>query len=167
LTSWLTTSGRFKPLFAGILLLLSAVGCTPRPSTKSGPEDAPGQLSQPDIVWAQTDLDHQGASINLGYRARSAADSTIRAVASVVRDDEPVASAMVFVDVVSTSTDETAASTAAGEKATVYEPATDDSPAHYISEPVSLPAGSKDLALRFRIVLPEAEDDFVHQVPLQ
>jgi hypothetical protein len=95
-------------------------------------------------VWAEKGIEHAGATIDLGVR------KSVEPVAAITMGGEPVAGAMVFVN----------------ETPTLYEPAKGKTPALYAAGKVELAKDAEKRVARFRIVLPDADEDFTRMVPL-
>jgi hypothetical protein len=135
--------------------LISFTGC-PRSASSTRESSAPA------ITWQEEGLSHGGANIKLGVRQASnpTADS-IEPVAAITADGQPVAGAMVFVSLVDPAKE---SADSPGEVPTLYEPGSDDAPALYTPGPLELRAGTT--GVRYRIVLPEVNDDFTHEISL-
>jgi hypothetical protein len=80
----------------------------------------------------------------------------------VTKDGQPVADAKVFI----TLLDANGEKELVAEQATVYEPPTDEEPAHYAQAKVKIPADATDVTLRYRIELPGAAE-FSQDVPVK
>jgi hypothetical protein len=138
-------------------LILSLAGCRSRPAPD--PEAA-----APPIAWSEEAIDFHGTTIKLGFRGGAAADRLVEPVVTIMRNGAPVPGAMVFI-----------ASMTANSKATqhffdetpaLYEPPTQQTPALYSAGRLRLPKGALSPAVRVRIVLPDAEEELIHEIPL-
>ena len=116
------------------------------------------------LVWIEEGIEHQGVSISLGYRgAAPDVDGVIEPVASITRDGQPFPGAMVFIALMApggNAKDETPVA----DVATLYEPPGERSVGLYTAGKLPVPTGAK--SARFRIVLPQVETDYTHEVPL-
>jgi hypothetical protein len=123
-------------------------------------------VEEPAIEWVQKELAHGDAKIALGIREEAPNGKlSLEPVAAITRDGQPVAGAMVFVSLVAPGEDSANAGSAS-EVATVYQPASGQTPALYSPVPLDLPGGKAPSAVRFRIVLPSADSDFTHEISL-
>lgn len=115
------------------------------------------------LVWEQQDIEHEGYSIMLGHHGEHLhADEGVEPAVSITKDGEAVADAQVFNALVSAD----AATVVAEEVATVYEPETDEEPAHYAQGELMIPAGVDKIVIRFRIVLPGDAGEVSYDVPV-
>jgi len=105
-----------------------------------GPDDA--------LVWEGEPLEHAGLQIKLGHHGETLhAGGEVEPAVSIVRNGQPVADAKVFNALLSAD----GQTVLAREVATVYEPTTDDEPAHYAQGALAIPSGVKKVVIRFRI----------------
>jgi hypothetical protein len=149
------------------LLLMLAVfsGCgshatTPVDQPRSG--DAVQQPQTP-VKWVEQGIEHDGAQISLGYRGPPPSDGgTIEPVASVTRAGKPVADAMVFTRLVSPGGSELKGD----ELATVYETSSDSEANLYTPGKLKLPHRASKCDVRFRIVLPDDEQDWTRDIEI-
>lgn len=99
----------------------------------------------------EQDIEHEGAEISLGRRGEEP-------VAAITRDGKPVANAMVFCSPLDGD-----GKPIGDEAATTYEAAAGNAPPLYVTDPRARPA-SGPLLIRFRIVLPDAEQEFTRDI---
>ena len=127
----------------------------------------PATAPRPLLLWVEEGIEHAGMKISLGYRgSTAAADSDVEPIAAITHDGEPVASAMVFTSLVAADSDAKKREPTTGEAASVFEPAGEQTPSLYTSGKLQLPQGPSPHAVRFRIVLPGAGEDFVREISL-
>jgi hypothetical protein len=105
------------------------------------------------VTWVESDIEHEGVKISLGHRG------DVPAVA-LVRDGKPVANAMVFCTPLTGD-----GQPADDEVATIYEPAAGKDPPLYTTHSWKRPA-SGPVLVRFRIVLPGAQQDFTQDTDI-
>ena len=135
----------------GLVLALSLLaGCG---STTNAPPSPPPPPPGPAATWVESDIEHEGAKIALGHRGDEP-------VAAITRDGKPVANAMVFCTLLTAEGEP-----ADEEVATTYEPAAGKDPPLYVTGSWKRPAIGP-VAVRFRVVLPDAERDWTHVVQL-
>jgi hypothetical protein len=115
-------------------------------------------------LWVEEGIEHAGMKISLGYRGAAAADSDVEPIAAITQNGKPVAGAMVFTSLVAAGSDTKNREPTTGEAATVFEPAGGQTPALYASGKLHLPEGQSPHAVRFRIVLPGADEDFIRKI---
>jgi hypothetical protein len=101
------------------------------------------------LVWEGEPREHAGLQIQLGHHGEQLhAGEEVEPAVSIVRNGKPVDDAKVFNALVSAD----GQTVLAKEVATVYEPTTDDEPAHYAQGALAIPNGVAEVILRFRIV---------------
>lgn len=106
------------------------------------------------LVWEGDPVKHSGTVILLGHHGKHLhAGEEVEAAVSIVRDGEPVSDAKVFNALLSAD----GKTVLAEEVATVYEPTTEEEPAHYAQGGLAIPKDVKEVVIRFRIVLPGEE----------
>jgi hypothetical protein len=118
------------------------------------------------LVWREKGIVLGGCQILLGHHGEHLhAGEAVEPAVAITRNGEPVATAQVFNSLVDAKTGDVLAA----ESATVYEPPTDDEPAHYAQGELQIPAGLKQITIRYRIVLDEAtgEKSFDVQLPVE
>ncbi|MHC4880164.1 MAG: hypothetical protein ACYTGL_27255 [Planctomycetota bacterium] len=114
------------------------------------------------LVWEGGPVEHSGTTILLGHHGKHLhAGEEVEPAVSIVRDGKPVSDAKVFNALVSADTQ----TVLAKEVATVYEPTTEEEPAHYAQGGLAIPKDVKKVVIRFRIVLP-GEDAKTFDVPV-
>tara|TARA_R110002073_G_scaffold154858_8_gene310080 strand:+ start:3144 stop:4049 length:906 start_codon:yes stop_codon:yes gene_type:complete len=119
-----------------------------------GPDDS--------LVWEGETREHAGLQIQLGHHGKQLhAGEEVEPAVSIVRNGKPVDDAKVFNALVSAD----GQTVLAKEVATVYEPTTDDEPAHYAQGALAIPSDVSKVILRFRIV-PAGADPVTFDVPV-
>lgn len=114
------------------------------------------------LVWEGDPVEHAGTTILLGHHGKHLhAGEEVEPAVSIVREDGPVADAKVFNALLSAD----GKTVLAEEVATVYEPTTDEEPAHYAQGSLVVPEDVKKVIIRFRIVL-TGEDAKTLDVPI-
>ncbi|MEX0612533.1 MAG: hypothetical protein WD738_18855 [Pirellulales bacterium] len=114
------------------------------------------------LMWRQ-EIDEQGYHIALGHHGRTlAAGHEVEPAVQITRDGQPVADAQVF-NALLAGDGKTVLS---DEAATVYEPPTSEEPAHYAQGALKIPADTRQVVIRYRIVLPEGSGERTFDVPV-
>lgn len=145
----------------GVALLCCGALCMSGCFTRS--ESPPPSAASEPLAWVEERLENNGAVIMLGFRGPGTPSSKWEPVAAITdHDGKPVAGAMVFVQFVTADAKETQGP----EFATQYEPGSEQAPALYTPGKLPAPEGASTPSVRFRIVLPESEEDFVQEIPL-
>ena len=107
------------------------------------------------LVWEGEPKQHAGLVIKLGHHGQHLhAGEEVEPAVSITRDGEPVADAKVFNALVSAD----GATVLVEEVPTVYEPTTDDEPAHYAQGGLMIPKDAKSVVIRFRVVPADGEE---------
>lgn len=107
------------------------------------------------LVWVGEPIEHQGFVIKLGHHGKHLhAGEEVEAAVSITKVGEPVSDAKVYNALVSAD----GATVLAEEVGTVYEPTTEEEPAHYAQGGLMIPAGTKEAKLQFRIVFADANE---------
>jgi hypothetical protein len=123
-------------------------------SHSHGPDDT--------LVW-QKELKEGDYEIALGHHAVTLmAGAVVEPAVQIKKNGEPVADAKVFSALLAGD----GSAVLAEEVATVYEPPTEEEPAHYAQGALKIPAGTREATLRFRIVLPENSGEHTFDVPV-
>lgn len=113
------------------------------------------------LLWLKQ-INEQGYDIALGHHGSSlSAGSKVEPAVQVTRGGEPVADAKVF----NALLDGDGKTVLAKEVATIYEPPTADEPSHYAQGSLEIPPGTRQVILRYRIVLPEGKGEHTYNVP--
>jgi len=119
--------------------------------------------AQEPLAWIEKGIVHKGVEITLGHRGKSAgAERWVEPVVSITHEGEPVANAMVFNSLVSTD----GSKVIGDEVATVYEPPSGKEPALYAQGKLKPPTGSWPCVVRFRIVLPDIEEQWTRDIEI-
>lgn len=114
------------------------------------------------LVWEGEPKEHAGLVIKLGHHGKHLhAGEEVEPAVSITKDGEPVSDAKVFNALVSAGDN----TVIAKEVPTVYEPTTAEEPAHYAQGGLMIPADSKQVIIRFRIV-PSGGEEVSYDVPV-
>ncbi|MEO8495343.1 MAG: hypothetical protein ABI614_09750 [Planctomycetota bacterium] len=145
---------RRPTIFAGLLLtLISVSGCSRTAPVKSVEKATAADST----IWLEEGLEFEGATIAFGHRGQQAvAGEWLEPTVAITKDGKPVADAMVFYQLVTPD----GMSTLGDEVATVFEQASDGTPACYAQGKLQLPGEGRSVAVRVRIVLPEVDKEW-------
>lgn len=114
------------------------------------------------LIWEGKPVVHAGAQLLLGHHGTTLhAGEEVEPAVSITRDGKPVTDAKVFNALVSAD----GATVLAKEVPTVFEPTTEDEPAHYAQGALAIPKDVKKVAIRFRVVL-AGEEAKTFDVPI-
>jgi hypothetical protein len=114
------------------------------------------------LIWIEKDIQHEGMTISLGYRGQAEeGERGVEPIATITRDGQPVANAMVFCSLL--AADDQAMG---DEAATLYEPPVGKEAGLYTPGKMKLPDKGSRCTVRFRIVLPESEQDWLRDVEI-
>ncbi|MCG6156369.1 hypothetical protein [Rubinisphaera margarita] len=114
------------------------------------------------LVWEGEPETHAGMTILLGHHGQHLhAGEEVEPAVAITRDGQPVADAKVFNALINGEDK----SVIAAEVPTVYEPETPEEPAHYAQGGLMIPAGAKNVMIRFRIV-PAGAEPVTYDVPI-
>lgn len=104
------------------------------------------------LIWRQEGVKEGDYTISLGHHGTDLhAGQPVEPAVMVTKGGQDVADAKVFNALLA----EDGKTVVAEEKPTVYEPKTDEEPAHYAQGELTVPQDAKKVVLRFRVVLPE------------
>jgi hypothetical protein len=113
------------------------------------------------LIWLQASS-VGGYEIALGHHGTALlAGSKVEPAVQVTRSGEPVADAKVFNSLLDAD-----GNVVVEEVATVYEPPAGEEPAHYAQGTLTIPAGTREAKIRFRVVLPENAGEKTLDVPV-
>lgn len=116
-----------------------------------------------ELVWVEEDFEHEGFVLALGHHGKHLhAASFVEPAVSITRDGEAVADAKVFNSLLAADGEEVIRE----EVPTIYEPETEDEPAHYAQGKLHMPKGSAQFIIRFRIELPGVEDELTRDITI-
>lgn len=102
-------------------------------------------------------------TISLGHRdANQHEDGWLEPIVAITKDGRPVADAMVFCRLVSTPK----SAPVGDEIATVYEVDPSGTQGRYAQSKLRLPENDAEFAVRFRIILPETDEEWTRDVVL-
>jgi hypothetical protein len=114
------------------------------------------------LVWEGKPVEHAGTTLLLGHHGKHLhAGEEVEPAVSITRDGQPVTDAKVFNALLSADGE----TVLVKEVATVFEPTTEDEPAHYAQGALAIPKDVKKVVIRFRIVLAGA-DGATFDVPI-
>ncbi|MEZ5940264.1 MAG: hypothetical protein R3C18_02655 [Planctomycetaceae bacterium] len=114
------------------------------------------------LVWEGEPKEHAGLTIKLGHHGKHLhAGEEVEPAVSITRGGEAVADAKVFNALFSAD----GQTELAKEVATVYEPTTEEEPAHYAQGALAIPKDLTSVVIRFRIV-PSGADVVTFDVPV-
>lgn len=114
------------------------------------------------LVWEGEPKSHAGLVIKLGHHGQHLhAGEEVEPAVSITRDGDDVSDAKVFNALVSAD----GKTVLAKEVPTVYEPKSPEEPAHYAQGALAIPQDAKQVAIRFRIAAPGA-DEVTYDVPI-
>jgi hypothetical protein len=114
------------------------------------------------LVWRQQ-IDEQGYHIALGHHGQTLqAGQKIEPAVEITRDGQPVADAQVFNALLAAD----GQTVLAKEVATIYEHPTPEEPAHYAQGALKVPADTRQVVIRYRILLPHGSEARTFDVPV-
>jgi len=114
------------------------------------------------LVWLQK-VKEQGYDIEVGHHGVTLlAGRKVEPAVQITRDGQPVADAKVFNALLA----EDGQTVLVEELPTVYEPPSGDEPSHYAQGSLEIPGGTRNVVLRYRIVLPEGKGERTINVPV-
>ena len=114
------------------------------------------------LVWEGEPKEHAGLTIKLGHHGKHLhAGEEVEPAVSITRGGEAVSDAKVFNALFSAD----GKTELVKEVATVYEPTTEEEPAHYAQGALAIPKGVTSVVIRFRIV-PSGADAVIFDVPV-
>lgn len=115
------------------------------------------------LVWEGEPKMHAGLVIKLGHHGKHLhAGEEVEPAVAITRDGEDVSDAKVFNALVTAD----GKTVLAEEVPTVYEPETPEEPVHYAQGGLMIPANAEAVAIRFRIIAPDAEE-VTYDVPIE
>ncbi len=107
------------------------------------------------LIWEGVPREHAGLQIKLGHHGKHLhAGEDVEPAVSIERDGQPVSDATVFNALVSADGE----TVLVEEVATVYEPTTEQEPAHYAQGGLAIPKDVTEVIIRFRIAPADADD---------
>lgn len=159
------------------LMMLIIVGCQDPENTQTGSGDAtPPTADAPEaddkhthdaadvLTWVQLDIQEGDFTLSLGHHGdHFHGGDTIEPAVKISRGDDDVADAIVHNSLVA----EDAETVLAEERPTVFEPMTDDEPAHYAQGALQIPKDAKNFLIRFRIQLPGSDIESMYDIPCE
>ena len=153
------------PVIALLILVTASVsgcGASSQPKDKGG--HAHSHEGDDALVWVSENIEHEGYLLALGHHGKQLhAASFVEPAVSITREGAAVADAKVYTGLISAD----GMQVIRQEAATVYEPESEDEPAHYAQVKLHLPKGSKQFLIRFRIVLPGAENELTRDITIE
>lgn len=107
------------------------------------------------LIWRQEGVKEGEYTIALGHHGKELhAGEPVEPAIMVTKGGQDVADAKVFNALLA----EDGETVVADEKPTVYEPKTEEEPAHYAQGELTVPKDAKKVVLRYRIVLPDGTE---------
>ena len=160
--------------------MLVIAGCQEEPSAESANSEVPAKISAADatteteasekshthseddiLVWVQSDIEDGDFMISLGHHGvHFHGGDEIEPAVTITRDGKDVADAVVF----NSLSAEDGQTVLAEEKPTVFEPKTEDEPAHYAQGALLIPKDAKKYVIRFRIKLPGIDAESAYDI---
>ena len=114
------------------------------------------------LVWEGEPKEHAGLTIKLGHHSKLLhAGQEVEPAVSITRGGEAVSDAKVFNALFSAD----GKTELAKEVATIYEPTTEEEPAHYAQGALAIPKGVTSVVIRFSVV-PSGADAVTFDVPV-
>lgn len=114
------------------------------------------------LVWEGEPKEHAGLTIKLGHHGKHLhAGEEVEPAVSITRGEEAVSDAKVFNALFSAD----GKTELVKEVATVYEPTTEEEPAHYAQGALAIPKSVTGVVIRFRVV-PSGADAVTFDVPV-
>jgi hypothetical protein len=139
----------------------SFVGDIPQPTQSHAVGHGHSHGGDDALVWRQ-ELKEEGYEIALGHHGVTLlAGGTVEPALQLTRGGEPVADAQVFTTLLDSD-----GNVLGEEVAAVYEPPTEEEPSHYAQGSLTIPAGTREAAIRFRLVLPQGGGERTFDVPV-
>jgi hypothetical protein len=115
------------------------------------------------LVWVRSDIEDGDFLISLGHHGEHFhGGDEIEAAVSISRGGEDVSNAVVHNSIVT----EEGETVLCDEQATVFEPKTDEEPAHYAQGGLTIPQETPRFLIRFRIQLPGVDAESTHDITL-
>ncbi|MDG1896162.1 MAG: hypothetical protein P8J37_14765 [Fuerstiella sp.] len=158
---------------AFIVAILVAIGCqdgqTPVADTPPAPQNSAaadtghthGDADK--LVWVQSDIEDGEFLISLGHHGEHFhGGDEIEPAVSISKDGEDVSNAVVHNSIVN----EDGEAVLCEEQATVFEPKTDEEPAHYAQGGLTIPKETPKFLIRLRIQLPGVDAESTHDITL-
>jgi hypothetical protein len=121
-----------------------------------------GPAADDALVWLQ-EVSEQGFDIAVGHHGHTLlAGGKVEPAVQITRDGQPVSDAKVFNALLA----EDGKTILHEEVATVYEPPTAGEPSHYAQAVFTIPSGTRNLVIRYRIVLPNSQGERTIDMPV-
>lgn len=115
------------------------------------------------LVWGRSDIKQADYAISLGHHGKVLhAGESVEPAVSITRDGKPVSEVQVYNSLWS----EDGKNLLAKEIPTIYEPTTEEEPAHYAQGDLNIPSDAKNIVIRYRIVLPADAGEASYDLPV-
>lgn len=115
------------------------------------------------LVWVRSDIEEGEFLISLGHHGEHFhGGDDIEPAISISRREEDVSDAVVYNSLVV----EEGTTVLCEEHATVFEPKTDEEPAHYAQGTLTIPKETQTFLIRFRVQLPGVDAESKHDITL-
>ncbi|MCP4169883.1 MAG: hypothetical protein GY758_03815 [Fuerstiella sp.] len=158
---------------AFIVAILGTIGChdgqtpvvesPPTPPDSAAAETGHTHGDADKLVWVRSDIEEGEFLISLGHHGEHFhGGDDIEPAISISRGEEDVSDAVVYNSLVA----EEGETVLCEEQATVFEPKTDEEPAHYAQGGLTIPKETPTFLIRFRIQLPGVEAESTHDITL-
>ena len=138
------------------VFLIGVIGCGSN-ATKQDPSAANQghQHAEGDeLVWVKKDIEHGGYKITLGHHGKDFHfGDEIEAAAMITKNGKDIGDAVVSNCLLAEGDKKVLVE----EKALVFEPETDEEPAHYAQAAMKIPEGAEHFLVQFKIKFPGEE----------
>ncbi len=157
-----------------IVLLLGTIGCQDRQAvvvqsndtqeTSAEPEQVHTHSDADKLVWVQSDIEAGDFVISLGHHGTHFhGGDEIEPAVSISRGGKDIADAVVHNCLVA----EGGETVLCEERETIFEPKTDEEPAHYAQGGLAIPKETRTFLIRFRIQLPEVDAEATYDIEVE
>lgn len=135
---------QFLLTFAFVLVLSFATGCDTSPTESKKPAEPHSHGAGDELVWAKSDLEFEGHLITLGHHgSHFHGGDAIEPAIMITKDGADVADAKTSCSML----DDQGASLMSADM--IYEPKTDEEPAHYAQGELKFPAKEQVYKIEF------------------
>jgi len=149
----------------GLVMLATVIasGCSERNRPEGQSEHAHSHDGDDALIWVEENIEHDRFILALGHHGKHLhATSFVEPAVSITHDGVAFADARVLNSLVSVDGTEVIRE----EVATIYEPESENEPAHYAQGKLHLPKGFSQLIIRFRIVLPGVANELTRDITI-
>ena len=152
-----------------VIVTVFISGCRPSSQpeetseTKGGHSHTHSHDGDDALVWVEENVEHDGFLMALGHHGEHLHSGMfVEPAIGITRDGEDVGDATVVNSLVLAD----GSNVIIEQNATIYEPKTEEEPAHYAQGPLYLPKGSEQVVVRFHIGLPGAEETITRDITI-